>query len=55
MFVFTAFDHESIGLMGRLGMTILKIPSGEIFNLRYLRHVGPVAHKVALSMGSHNL
>ena len=40
MFLSTPFDHESINLLSDLGLQIFKIPSGEITNLPYLRHIG---------------
>ena len=35
----TPFDHESIEQLAALGMDYWKIPSGEITNLPYLRHI----------------
>ena len=35
----SAFDLESLAMLVRLGMTTLKVPSGEITNLPYLRAV----------------
>ena len=40
MFLSTPFDHDSIELLHDLGLEIFKIPSGEITNLPYLRHIG---------------
>ena len=54
-FLSTPFDHESIDLLAGLGMTTFKIPSGEITNLPYLRHVGRVAQEVILSTGMADL
>ena len=51
MFLSTPFDHESISMLSRLGIKTFKIPSGEITNLPYLRHIGSVAHEVILSTG----
>lgn len=51
MFLSTPFDHESIDLLDTLGLSIFKIPSGEITNLPYLRHVGNLGHKIILSTG----
>ena len=36
MFLSTPFDHDSINLLGDLGLEIFKIPSGENTNLPYL-------------------
>jgi len=51
MFLSTPFDHDSIELLETLGLEIFKIPSGEITNLPYLRHIGKLRKKVILSTG----
>ncbi len=51
MFLSTPFDHESIELLDSLGLEIFKIPSGEITNLPYLRHIGSLKKRVILSTG----
>ena len=51
MFLSTPFDHDSIELLNNLGLEIFKIPSGEITNLPYLRHIGRLNKKVILSTG----
>lgn len=51
MFLSTPFDHDSIDLLNHLGLEIFKIPSGEITNLPYLRHIGMLNKKVILSTG----
>ena len=51
MFLSTPFDHDSIELLNDLGLEIFKIPSGEITNLPYLRHIGRLDKKVILSTG----
>ena len=51
MFLSTPFDHDSIELLTDLGLEIFKIPSGEITNLPYLRHIGKLDKKVILSTG----
>ncbi|MDQ7043631.1 MAG: N-acetylneuraminate synthase [Sulfurimonas sp.] len=51
MFLSTPFDYESIELLNSLGLEIFKIPSGEITNLPYLRHIGKLDKKVILSTG----
>ncbi len=51
MFLSTPFDHDSIELLNGLGLQIFKIPSGEITNLPYLRHIGKLNKKVILSTG----
>jgi len=50
-FLSTPFDHESISFLNSLGLKIFKIPSGEITNLPYLRHIGKLKKKVILSTG----
>ena len=51
MFLSTPFDHDSIELLDSLGLEIFKIPSGEITNLPYLRHIGSLEKKIILSTG----
>lgn len=51
MFLSTPFDHDSIELLDSLGLEIFKIPSGEITNLPYLRHIGKLKKKIILSTG----
>ena len=55
LFLSTPFDHDSIDLLNRLGMKIFKIPSGEITNLPYLRHIGSLGKEVVLSTGMADL
>jgi N,N'-diacetyllegionaminate synthase len=54
-FFSTGFDVESIDLLAELGLDRFKIPSGEITNLPYLRHVGRYAKPVILSTGMANM
>lgn len=51
MFLSTPFDHDSIELLDALGLEVFKIPSGEITNLPYLRHIGQLNKQVILSTG----
>ncbi len=51
IFLSTPFDHDSIELLHSLGLEIFKIPSGEITNLPYLRHIGSLGKRVILSTG----
>jgi N,N'-diacetyllegionaminate synthase len=51
MFLSTPFDHDSIELLNDLGLEIFKIPSGEITNLPYLRHIGSLKKRVIMSTG----
>jgi N,N'-diacetyllegionaminate synthase len=55
MFLSTPFDHDSIDLLNSFEMPIFKIPSGEITNLPYLRHIGGLGKEVILSSGMANL
>jgi len=55
MFLSTPFDHESIDLLNDLNLPIFKIPSGEITNLPYLRHIGSLGKEVILSTGMSTL
>ena len=50
-FLSTAFDHDSIDLLAELNIPFYKIPSGEITNLPYLRHVGRMDKPVVMSTG----
>jgi N,N'-diacetyllegionaminate synthase len=55
IFLSSPFDHESIELLKDLGLEIFKIPSGEITNLPYLRHIGKLDKKIILSTGMSNI
>jgi len=55
IFLSSPFDHESIDLLDSLHLKIFKIPSGEITNLPYLRHLGKLNKKVILSTGMSNI
>lgn len=50
-FLSTGFDQESVSMLYRLGQRIFKIPSGEITNLPFLKHIGELKEKVILSTG----
>jgi N,N'-diacetyllegionaminate synthase len=54
-FFSTGFDTESIDELVALGIDSFKIPSGEITNLPYLRHVGRYGKPVILSSGMSTL
>ena len=51
----SAFDTESIDLLNNFGVEIFKVPSGEITNLPYLRHLGKLNKEVILSTGMSNI
>lgn len=50
-FVSTPFDLESIDFLASLGMDFMKIPSGEITNLPYLRRIAATRLPVVMSSG----
>jgi N,N'-diacetyllegionaminate synthase len=54
-FLSTGFDIESINFLIKLGINYFKIPSGEITNLPYLRHIGQFSKSVILSTGMSTL
>jgi N,N'-diacetyllegionaminate synthase len=55
IFLSTAFDRESIALLKKLNIPILKTPSGEITNLPYLRDIGKAGLPVIVSTGMSTL
>jgi N,N'-diacetyllegionaminate synthase len=55
LFLSTPFDHDSIELLNNFEMPIFKIPSGEITNLPYLRHISHLGKEVVLSTGMADL
>ncbi len=54
-FFSTGFDLASIDLLVSLGQNHFKIPSGEITNLPYLRHIGRLCKPVIMSTGMASL
>jgi N,N'-diacetyllegionaminate synthase len=54
-FLSTGFDIESVDFLLSLGQECCKIPSGEITNLPYLRHIGQLNKSVILSTGMATL
>ena len=54
-FFSTGFDIQSIDMLLELGLEHFKVPSGEITNLPYLRHVGKYGKPVILSTGMSNM
>ena len=50
-FFSSGFDIESLNYLASLGAKRFKIPSGEIVNLPYLRHVGGFGKPIILSTG----
>lgn len=55
MFLSTPFDHVSIEELTKLDLEYFKIPSGEITNLPYLKHIAQVAKQIILSTGMSTL
>jgi N,N'-diacetyllegionaminate synthase len=54
-FLSTAFDHDSIDLLDKFNIPLFKIPSGEITNLPYLRHIGKMEKPIIMSTGMSTL
>ncbi len=54
-FFSTGFDIQSVDLLVDIGLRLFKIPSGEITNLPYLRHIGGLGGDVLLSTGMASL
>lgn len=50
-FLSTGFDNESIDFLNQLGTPLFKIPSGEITNKPYLRHIAKKRKPIILSTG----
>ena len=50
-FLSTPFDAKSLDMLLGLGLPAIKIPSGEITNLPYLRHAGSKGKRIILSTG----
>ncbi|RDV16121.1 N-acetylneuraminate synthase [Pontibacter diazotrophicus] len=54
-FLSTGFEHDSINFLDELGLDFFKIPSGEITNKPYLKHVAGKGKPVVLSTGMASL
>jgi N,N'-diacetyllegionaminate synthase len=54
-FFSTGFDIKSLDMLSGLGQKLFKIPSGEITNLPYLRHIGQFRKNVILSTGMSSM
>ena len=50
-FLSTGFDIKSVDMLSDMGVSTIKVPSGEITNLPYLRHIGNLKKSVILSSG----
>ena len=54
-FFSTGFDIGSVDFLYSMGIRLFKIPSGEITNLPYLRHIGTLDSDIILSTGMATL
>ena len=54
-FLSSPFDEESADLLAKIGVPTFKIPSGEITNLPFLRHIAKKKKPMILSTGMANL
>lgn len=54
IFLSTPFDIESARMLDMMGVSIIKIPSGEITNLPYLREIAGLHKRIILSTGMSN-
>lgn len=54
-FFSTGFDIENIDYLVGMGQRVLKVPSGEMTNLPYLRHVGSLGLEILMSTGMCSL
>ena len=55
IFLSSPFDLDSVDLLAKLGLEIIKIPSGEIVNLPYLEKIGKLKKRIILSTGMADL
>ena len=54
-FLSSPFSIKSFNLLNKLKLKIIKIPSGEIDNFPYLKHIGKFKKKIILSTGMSHL
>ena len=54
-FMSSPFDIKSVDLLKKLNVKIIKVPSGEITNIPYLRKIGSLKKKIILSTGMSNI
>ena len=54
-FMSSPFDETSIDFLRRLNVSYIKIPSGEITNIPYLKKIGKLKKKIILSTGMSKL
>lgn len=55
LFMSTPFDEDSADMLVALGMTVMKVPSGELTNLPFLHHLARTGLPVILSTGMGTL
>jgi N-acetylneuraminate synthase/N,N'-diacetyllegionaminate synthase len=55
LFLSTPFDHESADFLDELGMVAFKIPSGEITNTPFIRHLAAKGKPLIVSTGMSTL
>jgi N,N'-diacetyllegionaminate synthase len=55
MFLSSPFDEQAADLLDAFGVAAFKVPSGEIINLPYLRHVARMGRPIILSSGMSTL
>lgn len=55
LFLSTPFDLESIAFLKTMNLPVMKIPSGEVTNLPYLRKVGEMNTEIIASTGMSTL
>lgn len=54
-FFSTGFGTEEVDFLMAMGQPLIKVPSGEMTNLPYLRHVGSLGREVIMSTGMCSL
>ncbi len=54
-FLSSAFEISSLNFLKKIGLKTFKIPSGEITNTPYLKHLGAFKKSIILSTGMSNL
>ncbi|MEZ7892864.1 MAG: N-acetylneuraminate synthase [Candidatus Wallbacteria bacterium] len=54
-FLSTPFENKSVDLLDKLGLDTIKIPSGEITNVPYLRKIGKLNKNLIVSTGMAKL
>lgn len=54
-FLSTGFDEDSVDFLDELGVDLFKIPSGEITNRSYLKHIASKGKEVIFSTGMANM